>query len=220
MLSRTLFILVFLQPWLLSSQSIDDSLKDILGNSYPAVTWQKLVRQGAFTVGRQSSDSNSLLIGKPVIDTAKAPWAYPKPPRGRYFKIGQPLAERPRAGTRNTSDLISEFTGKIVVINYWFVNCQPCRKEIPDLNRLAAMYRDTSIVFVAITHNNATDVDRYLAQQPFIYRQITEVVDHRVQSFPVNLILDRYGNIAWSSNGFHAGTTAWMAYEIAQLLRR
>tara|TARA_B110000438_G_C15338303_1_gene446782 strand:- start:125 stop:553 length:429 start_codon:yes stop_codon:yes gene_type:complete len=33
--------------------------------------------------------------------------------------------------------------GKLLVINYWAVWCAPCRKEIPELNELAAHHVDT-----------------------------------------------------------------------------
>lgn len=33
--------------------------------------------------------------------------------------------------------------GKVLVINYWAVWCSPCRKEIPELNELAAHHANT-----------------------------------------------------------------------------
>lgn len=33
--------------------------------------------------------------------------------------------------------------GKVLVINYWAVWCSPCRKEIPELNELAAHHAKT-----------------------------------------------------------------------------
>ena len=35
--------------------------------------------------------------------------------------------------------------GKVLVINYWAVWCSPCRKEIPELNELAAHHAKTNI---------------------------------------------------------------------------
>lgn len=38
------------------------------------------------------------------------------------------------------------FKDKIVLMNFWFIGCYPCIREIPELNKIAAEFKD-KIVF-------------------------------------------------------------------------
>ncbi|MGK0324190.1 MAG: thiol-disulfide isomerase/thioredoxin, partial [Psychroserpens sp.] len=48
------------------------------------------------------------------------------------------------------SHTLESLKGKVVVINFWFINCKPCVAEIPDLNKLKAKFNNKDAVFVAI----------------------------------------------------------------------
>ena len=71
-----------------------------------------------------------------------------KPAPSRFFSVGDsyPLFETQDINGKQV--LLKSLIGKVIVINYWFVACPPCRREMPDLNKLVADYKsDTSIVF-------------------------------------------------------------------------
>lgn len=53
--------------------------------------------------------------------------------------------------------------GKAVLLHFWATWCEPCRKEIPELNRLHEKYPD--VEFVAI---NLDDVENQGAIAPFL----------------------------------------------------
>src|SRR5262245_507685 len=36
---------------------------------------------------------------------------------------------------------LSELSGKVVVLNFWFIGCAPCQAELPALNALAIEYQ-------------------------------------------------------------------------------
>lgn len=40
--------------------------------------------------------------------------------------------------------------GKVVVLNFWFVECKPCVSEIPELNELVFDFQKEDIVFMAL----------------------------------------------------------------------
>ncbi|MCH8277045.1 MAG: TlpA family protein disulfide reductase, partial [Bacteroidetes bacterium] len=46
---------------------------------------------------------------------------------------------------------LSDFDGKVVIINFWATWCAPCRVEIPDLNRLQDKYRNDGLVILSIS---------------------------------------------------------------------
>jgi thiol-disulfide isomerase/thioredoxin len=46
----------------------------------------------------------------------------------------------------------NDLAGKIVVFNFWFIGCPPCRYEIPMLSEIAEKYKDRNdIVFIAVS---------------------------------------------------------------------
>lgn len=48
--------------------------------------------------------------------------------------------------------------GKVVVINFWFIGCLPCMKEIPYLNELHQKYKDEDFVLLSIAPHVAQDL--------------------------------------------------------------
>ena len=48
---------------------------------------------------------------------------------------------------------LSSLKGKIVVINFWFVECKPCLIEMPDLNEIVEKYKSEEVVFLAFALN-------------------------------------------------------------------
>lgn len=46
---------------------------------------------------------------------------------------------------------ISEYKGKVVLLNFWTTWCRPCLTEIPDLNRLQNDYGDKGLAVIIIS---------------------------------------------------------------------
>jgi thiol-disulfide isomerase/thioredoxin len=65
--------------------------------------------------------------------------------------------------------MLSEWSGKPAIINFWATWCAPCRREIPMLNALARdpAYSEFALIGVAIDFRE--DVLRYLTATPIDY---------------------------------------------------
>jgi thiol-disulfide isomerase/thioredoxin len=98
----------------------------------------------------------------------------------------------------------------IYVVNFWFIGCAPCRKEIPQLNELVASYsRRQKIKFIAISVSDNEDALRLFKKRVrFDFQFVAEGRDiaHRmgVDLFPTNLIIDQRGKIVFRHNGYSA----------------
>ena len=64
---------------------------------------------------------------------------------------------------------LSEWDGKILVVNFWATWCAPCRREIPMLNALARDHRDRGIEVIGIAVDFREDVLKYLQAVPIGY---------------------------------------------------
>ena len=47
---------------------------------------------------------------------------------------------------------LSNYRGKVVLINFWATWCPPCRKEIPELVRLQRDYRSDGLQVIGVTY--------------------------------------------------------------------
>lgn len=61
---------------------------------------------------------------------------------------------------------VADLRGNVVVLNYWATWCPPCRKELPDLSRLAEAYRDKGVIVLTISDEPAEVLQKYLAKYP------------------------------------------------------
>jgi len=87
----------------------------------------------------------------------------------------------------------------VVVLNFWFTSCAPCKAEIPQLNKLKSQFQDQSVRFVAITFDPESIVKDFIKTRPFDFEMITNarkiINDFKVRAYPSTLILDKNGNI-------------------------
>jgi len=65
----------------------------------------------------------------------------------------------------------ADFKGKMLVINFWYINCGPCIAEMPYLNDLVEKYSNDKIQFLALSFDSKSDIASFLDRTPFKYEQ-------------------------------------------------
>ncbi len=48
---------------------------------------------------------------------------------------------------------LSDYRGKVVFLNFWASFCDPCREEMPSMERLVRQYEPQGMVMIAISHD-------------------------------------------------------------------
>ncbi|MEO0238391.1 MAG: redoxin domain-containing protein [candidate division WOR-3 bacterium] len=96
---------------------------------------------------------------------------------------------------------LKNLKGKVVVLNFWATWCGPCRREIPELNKLVEKYKDnTDVVFVAITNDLRERVANFLSSNEFKYKVAFDVDSvyqkYNVTAVPTHVIIDKDGFIS------------------------
>jgi peroxiredoxin len=143
-------------------------------------------------------------------------------------------APGPASGRRPAPDLtlktldgrevrLSDLKGRVVVLNFWFVNCAPCRAEMPDLNKLVDNHRGRDVVFLAVATDRADAVRAFLGKQPFKYEIVPEGTATAnafgVISFPTHILIDKAGHVAHFLVGGGAGRMEQLTALIAALAK-
>lgn len=105
---------------------------------------------------------------------------------------------------------LERFADRMVVVNFWYPSCAPCREEMPDMEEASHKYREDGVTFVGI---QLTDVDPAEEGQKFINELgITYAIGadpdgdifkrYEVISFPTTFFLDRSHNVVRKFGGF------------------
>lgn len=107
---------------------------------------------------------------------------------------------------------LSDYAGKVVMLNFWGTWCPPCRKEIPDLVNLQAKYNKDGLEIVGITLNSgsAKEIQKFVDKKQMNYTILTDLGNNETQtvtnlygqvmgqpisSIPTTLVIDREGYI-------------------------
>ncbi|MDD5268902.1 MAG: TlpA disulfide reductase family protein [Methylococcales bacterium] len=105
---------------------------------------------------------------------------------------------------------ISEWQGKIRVINFWATWCPPCLKEIPGFIALQEQYAAKGLQFIGIAIDDQEPVGKYLATIKINYpiliggdtgiglaHQLGNIVD----AVPFTVVVNRQGQIIYRHQG-------------------
>ena len=99
---------------------------------------------------------------------------------------------------------LSALKGKIVLVNFWATWCQPCRKEMQDLDLIYTHYQQQGLVILSITNEDPFQVNTFLS--PLGYHPPVLIDDggkvakqFHVDGLPRTFIFDRDGKLVAES---------------------
>lgn len=142
-----------------------------------------------------------LLRPHPVAPAAEAGSA-----QSRVVAIGQrpdAISLPDREGSRRRLD---EWTGKLLVVNFWASWCGPCRDEMPLFENLHQQMAEQKLAVIGIASESAEDALGFLAQNPVSYpilinapddpRDVSRHLGNTHSVLPYTVLIDRNGVLA------------------------
>ena len=98
---------------------------------------------------------------------------------------------------------LSDYKGKVLLVNFWATWCVPCRTEIPDLIKMQRQYRSKGLRVIGITYPPETirDVRKFTRRLSINYRiaigtKKTKLLFTSSQTLPMTIVIDRDGSIS------------------------
>jgi Thiol-disulfide isomerase and thioredoxins len=90
-------------------------------------------------------------------------------PMGTLGGTPEKLTDTRLLDVANRPHQISEWQGKIRVINFWATWCPPCRKEIPELIALQKNFNNRGVVVIGIAIDELSAVAKYQSENGINY---------------------------------------------------
>lgn len=119
---------------------------------------------------------------------------------------------------------LSDYRGKVVLVNFWATWCPPCRREMPSMERLSQRLKDQGFVILAV--NQQEDPDKVfvftsqLKPEPtfaLLFDRNSAVANAwGVKGLPATFIVDKQGRVAYRA----MGGREFDHPEIAQVIQR
>ncbi|TSA15456.1 TlpA family protein disulfide reductase [bacterium] len=107
---------------------------------------------------------------------------------------------------------LSDFKGKVVILDFWATWCPPCKREIPDFIKLQSEYGSKGVQIVGIALDQPEKVKAFERDNAMNYPVLMgndEVSAHYggVESIPTTFIIDKAGRIVTKYEGFRSKET-------------
>ena len=102
---------------------------------------------------------------------------------------------------------LSDYQGKVLILDFWATWCGPCLAELPYFQELVNLYKnDPSVAFLTISQDRSKDVARkFIEQKGYTFPVIFDTGIGQlfeIEGIPVLIVIDQEGNIRYKHFGF------------------
>ena len=105
---------------------------------------------------------------------------------------------------------LSQWQGKVRVVNFWATWCPPCREEMPEFSRVQEKLAGKGVQFVGIGIDTPDNIINFQKTNPVSYPllmgsydvlKLTVELGNKTSALPFTVILDREGKITHITTG-------------------
>jgi len=130
--------------------------------------------------------------------------------------LPESLREREIKGIKNGNFRLADFSGKVIVINLWASWCGPCRREVPDYEKVRKFFTGQEVEFIGLTAEDqrfADQVHKFLTEVNFGFRlgwadrDLARTLMNGRGSIPQTIIIDNEGHIVNHCTGYSSGAS-------------
>lgn len=119
---------------------------------------------------------------------------------------------------------LNDYRGQVIFLNFWASFCEPCRREMPSMERLVRQYTSQGMVMLAISLDaEMADAERFMREfLPGQHSAMTVLLDaqgetaraYGTELIPETYIIDRSGQIV----ARFVGEYDWTRPEVKQII--
>jgi cytochrome c biogenesis protein CcmG/thiol:disulfide interchange protein DsbE len=119
---------------------------------------------------------------------------------------------------------LSEYKGRVVLVDFWASWCAPCKTSFPALDALYRAYESRGLQVLAVNlDERRRDADAFLLEHPHTMPVLFDLHGEApkafgVQGMPTSFVIDRTGAIRFTHTGYSANIGQQYRQEIGLLL--
>jgi thiol-disulfide isomerase/thioredoxin len=112
--------------------------------------------------------------------------------------------------TEGREQALGQWSGKVVVINFWATWCAPCREEMPEFVRAQTDLGGKGLQFVGIAVDQLDKVQPFAKEIGVNYpvliggygaMELSKAFGNKLMALPFTLVIDRQGSVAHTQLG-------------------
>ncbi len=125
--------------------------------------------------------------------------------------VGHPAPEFELTGLSGSPVKLSDYRGKVVLLNFWATWCIPCQQEMPLLQDRASRYPDKLVILGVNDDEPASLVEDFTTGLKITFPILLDPgakvqATYRVRGYPTSIIIDGSGVIRYVHIGQLSGT--------------
>jgi len=127
--------------------------------------------------------------------------------QGSALEIGEKAPEFSLPDINGKTVSLSDFKGKVVILDFFASWCPPCRQEVPDFIELEKSYGDKGFAMVGVAVVTASEAKDFANNMGINYPVLVDDgkvsnVYGPIRSIPTTFVLDKNGKVAKFYIGF------------------
>lgn len=120
---------------------------------------------------------------------------------------------------------LAQYKGKVVLVNFWATWCEPCRDEMPSMERLRQRYSDAPFAVLAVNVDEPEQrIRAFLQRMPLKFTVLTDPGMRATRAWnarvlPASFLIGRDGRIRYSVRGELDWSSDAVVRIVAELLK-
>jgi len=124
-------------------------------------------------------------------------------------QVGEVAPEWQTVDPEGKKHKLSDYRGKVVVMDFWATWCPPCRQAMPGLQRLHEQYKDQGLVVLGMNYGERANGDPvgYMKKNNFTYGLMLNSEEiakaYGVSAIPAFFVVGPDGKVVHRAVGYH-----------------
>jgi peroxiredoxin len=121
---------------------------------------------------------------------------------------GQRAPEFSLPSLKGSNVALSQLRGKVVLVDFWAQWCEPCKKELPQLDRLSKEYAAKGVVVLAVNIDKQRDNAERMVKQLGLTLDVlldpagSVAGSYDLPKMPTSFVVDKKGIVRYVNEGF------------------